>query len=217
MNCKNCGAPLNEGAQFCKRCGTAVTPTDEPHAKRAFSALWEKCKNNRPVLYAIAGGLVLLVVALILVICVTSCGRSALKTPEDVADAVIAALEKGDGDALCALAKTAEPFLGRHTEQFGEGDTPADVMRGYYRTLADSLYQRLSDAYGKRFALNALLSTEIVSDSGVFEPNRALNIEAEQYAILTGPLTVEGSTVGTLRLVAALQDGAWKLLVVYVY
>ena len=111
----------------------------------------------------------------------------------------------------------AEPLLGQHPEQFGEGDTPADVMRGYYRTLASDLKERLIQSYGRGFQLEAQLTAETVSGTGTFEPNRALDIEAEQYAVLTGPLTVAGEPVGTLRLVCAQQGGEWKLLVVYLY
>ena len=215
MNCKNCGAPLSEGAKFCKKCGAEVLATE---AKPGFfAALRERCKGNRVVLYPIAGGMLLLVVALIIVLSAVSCSRRTLKTPEAVADAVIAALEKGSGDTLCALAKTAEPFLGRHTEQFGEGDSPADVMRGYYDTLADSLYGQLQETYGKGFTLRAELTSERITGTGVFEPNRALDIDAEQYAVLTGPLIVSDRTVATLRLVAVQLGSEWKLLVVYVY
>ena len=34
MKCKNCGAPLDEGALFCRRCGTAAPKTPEPAGKR---------------------------------------------------------------------------------------------------------------------------------------------------------------------------------------
>lgn len=218
MNCQNCGAPLPEGAKFCKKCGTEVPEqAKEPRVIRFFAGLWEKLSGNRTLLYAITGGLLLLTVALIVVIGAVSCSHHTLKTPEDVADAVVTALEKGDGDALCALAKTAEPLLGRHPEQFGEGDTPEAVMLSYYRTLAGDLRNRLTQDFGKGFALEAQLTSELVTGSGVFEPNRALNVEAEQYAVLTGPLTVDGGEVGTLRLVAVLLNGEWKLLIVYVY
>ena len=217
MNCKNCGAPLHAEDQFCKKCGTAVPAQPEkPQILQKLSALWDKCKSNRVLLLAIAGGVLLLVLALILIISAASCSRAVLKTPEDAANAVLAALEKGDGDTLYSLTKTAVPLLGQHPEQFGEGDTPENVMRGYYRTLADELHARLTQTFGKGYQLEAQLSTELVADTGVFTPNRALNIEAEQYAIVSGPLSVSGTAVGTLRLVAALQGGEWKLLVVYV-
>lgn len=224
MNCRNCGAPLDEGAQFCRKCGTGVaavpdekTRPDKAAPSAFFANLWTKITGSRMLLYPIAGGVLLLTVALILVLSVVSCSHKALKTPEDVADAVVSALQKGDGDALASLAKTSAPFLGRHTELFGEGDSPEAVMKQYYRTLADELCSRLRETYGKDFLLEAQLEAEIASDTAVFEPNRALEIEAEQYAVLTGPLTVSGDTVGTLRFAAALLNGEWKLLIVYVY
>ena len=218
MNCKNCGAPLSEGAQFCKRCGTAVTDAKAPSKKpRTLRQLWENVKRSRAVLLPIAAGVLLLLLALILVISVVSCSRAKLKTPEAVGDAVVAALQKGDGDTLYELSRTSVPFLGQHTEQFGEGDTPETVMRQYYRTLADTLHQRLKETYGKRFTITSDLTVTLVSDTAVFEPNRALEIEAEQYAILTGPLSVSGTDEGTLRLVAAKLNNEWKLLIVYLY
>ena len=215
MQCQTCGAPLAEGARFCKKCGAEVKPQTEQSGKLA--ALWKKVTSDRGHWIPIAGGVLLLMAALLLIVCIVSCGRTALKTPEDAADAVVAALNKGDGDALCSLAKTAAPFLGRHSEQFGEGDTPEAVMKAYYRALASDLYDRLRETYGRRFRLSAQLRSETVTGSGIFEPNRALNLEAEQYVILTGPLCVGDDTVATLRLVAAEQNGEWKILVVYVY
>ena len=224
MNCKNCGAPLDEGAQFCRRCGTSIDSMTERETKPAkkkptsfFADLWTKLTGNRMLLYPIAGGVLLLVIALILVISIVSCSHQALKSPEDVADAVVTALEKGDGDALAELAKISAPFLGRHTEQFGEGDSPETVMKNYYRTLAGDLKSRLTEAYGKDYLLETQLQAEFSSGTAVFEPNRALEIDAEQYAVLSGPLTVSGNTVGTLRLVTAQLNGEWKLLIVYIY
>lgn len=219
MNCRNCGAPLDEGAKFCRKCGTEVPETPAaPEKKRAgFAALKTELLHNRKLLYPVAGGVLLLVIALILVISVVSCSQKALKTPEDVADAVVSALQKGDGDRLYALSKTAVPLLGQHPEVFGEGDSPEDVMRTYCRTLADTLKTRLSETYGRDFVLEAQLTAETVTGTAIFEPNRALDVDAAQYAVLTGPLTVSGDPVGTLRLVAAEIGGEWKLLVVYVY
>lgn len=223
MNCKNCGAPLDEGAQFCRKCGTSVDPIPEREAHPVkkdpasfFANMRSKLTGNRMLLYPIAGGILLLTIALILVVSVVSCSHKAMKTPEDVADAVVSALQKGDGDALASLAKTSAPFLGRHTEQFGEGDSPEAVMKAYYRRLTDDLRTRLSETYGKDFLLEAQLEAELSSGTAVFEPNRALKIDAEQYAVLSGPLSVSGNTVGMLQIVAAQMDGEWKLLVVYV-
>ena len=224
MHCKNCGAPLDEGAQFCRKCGAGVDETPEKETlsfpkqlASFFQNLWSKLTGSPKLLYPIAGGVLLLTIALVLILSIASCSHKALKTPEDVADAVVSALQDGDGDALASLAKISAPFLGRHTEQFGEGDSPEAVMKQYYRTLADGLYDRLRETYGKGFLLEAQLEAEISSGTAVFEPNRALNIEAEQYAVLSGPLTVSGNAVGTLRLIAAQLNGEWKLLVVYVY
>lgn len=213
MNCKTCGAPLDEGALFCRKCGTEV-PKTQPHPSSKRSPL-SALKHNRTLLLWIAGAVLLLAAVLIVTVSVLSCSRRTPTTPEEIADAVVAALQKGDGDRLCALAKTGEAFLGQHTEQFGEGDSPEAVMRAYYRTLADDFKQHLTDAYGKDFLTEAQLTITYASGTAVFEPNRALNIEATQYATLTGPLTVSGSTIGTLRLVTAEINGEWKLLVVY--
>ena len=90
-------------------------------------------------------------------------------------------------------------------------------MRGYYATLAGDLNARLSEAYGDSYKLTGQLHTEYRTGTEIFEENRALGIEAEQYAVLSGPLFVGGETVTNVRIVAVELDGAWKLLVVYLY
>ena len=71
------------------------------------------------------------------------------------------------------------------------------------------------ERYGKRASLDAETTTRILSGTDVFEANRALGIEAEEYAIVSGPLSVDGETIKDLYLVAANQSGRWKLIVLY--
>ncbi len=226
MNCRNCGAPLPPDARFCRRCGTDVpqTPPAAPKKsilKKPIAAVrqWfdKPIFHNKKALLSIGGSAALLVLLLVLILSIASCAPKKLKTPEAVADAVIGALEKGDGKALAALANLSEPLTGQHPEVFGEGETPEKVMRGYYDRLAGDLYARLKEQYGKRFTLEGALSTRILTGSDIWEANRSLDLDAAQYAELTGPLTVNGETVANARIVAVELNGEWKLLVVYLY
>ena len=45
--------------------------------------------------------------------------------------------------------------------------------------------------------------------------NRALDIDATQYATISGPLLIGGDTVATISLTAVEWDGGWRLLIVY--
>ena len=213
MNCRNCGAPLDEGAFFCRKCGTSVpeNPVIQPKA-----TLPSRLKGNRPALILFGAGLLVLVLALVLILSAVSCSRSRFRTPEAVTEAVLTALSKGDGERLSKLAKTSEPFLGLHPETFGTGDTPHAVMRGYYRALADSMRVNLIGRGGKRFTLGEPAETRFVSGTEIFEPNRTLGIDATQYAVTSGPLTVDGEATASIQIIAAELDGEWKLIVVYV-
>lgn len=213
MNCRNCGAPLEEGAFFCRKCGTSVPQQPAVQPKKT---LLSQLKSNRTALILLAAGAVVLLLTLVLILSVVSCGRSRFRAPEAVNEAVLDALSKGDGDRLCTLAKTSEPFLGRHPETFGAGDTPHAVMQGYYRTLADSLRANLRERGGKRFALGESAETRFVSGTEIFESNRSLDIDATQFAVTSGPLTVDGEATAIIRITAAELDGEWKLIVVYV-
>ena len=170
-------------------------------------------------LYLIAAAALILLILVIVIVAAASCKKApaAFRTLEEVGDAVIAALNDGDGEALWKLSKLSEPVLGTHPEAFGEGESPETVMRGYYKTLADGLNARLSETYGDSYKLSGQLQTEYRTGMEIFEENRALGIEAERYAVLTGPLSVEDETVTNVRIVAVELDGEWKLLVVYLY
>ena len=50
----------------------------------------------------------------------------------------------------------------------------------------------------------------------LFEINRALDIDAQQYKVLTGPLLIDGKTVGSISMTVVEWDGEWQLLVLYV-
>ena len=213
MNCRNCGAPLDEGARFCRKCGTSVP---EQASFSPKPSLLSRVKGNKPALYLIGAGVLILLVALILVVSVVSCSRNHLRSPEAVTEAVLSALESGDGNRLCTLAKTSEPLFGRHPEEFGAGDTPHAVMQGYYRALADSMRAKRIELGGKRFALGESANTRLVSGSEIFESNRALDVDATQYAVTSGPLTVDGEAMANIQIVAAEIDGEWKLIVVYI-
>lgn len=305
MNCKNCGAPLDEGALFCRKCGTSVDETREPSPfsdlkpkKKRFAsqrATQEKApspfldlkpdkkkgdvlrdadpfptqetspesehvtpprphsepksepepdkapkrirerkapgkrklpelpkfgklpKKSRTALLIGVAALVLIVLTVVIVSAV-SCGKKErFDSPEALKDAVVEALERGDGGRLAALAKISAPFFGRHPETFGEGETPEAVMRGYYDRTANEFRAKLTERFGPGCSPKADTDTWILSGSEIFETNRALGLEAPQYAEMTGPLTVNGEAVASLRIVGAELDGAWVLIAVYVY
>ncbi len=237
--CRVCGAELDEGALFCRTCGAAASPEPEPaeesvpepaaghssehaeHAPKKHAAHRKRFrlpKLNRRLLAAIGIAALLLAVLVTVIVCAVSCGgKDGFQTTDELKDAVIAALEKGDGDRLQALAKTSEPILGQHPEEFGEGKTPNAVMQNYYRTLAKSLKTRLDEQYGKGFRLELPAETTLLTGADTYETNRALGVDAPQYAVIGGTLFVEGNSVGTISMTAAEIDGEWKLLVVYIY
>ncbi len=323
MHCNNCGAPLDEGALFCRKCGTSVSETtetspfsdvkpkekspftdrkprnkhrsadaepkektpspfadaepkektpspfadaepkekplssaeaepeeplilsneepeeplvlsetepEEPKPERKPKRIKERKtpkqlrlpdlktlpKKTRLMLLGGAAAL-LLVILTVVIVSVVSCGKAQKFTsPDAVKDAVIDALNRGDGERLAALAKISAPFLGKHPETYGEGDTPEAVMRGYYGRTADDLRTKLVARFGPDYRLEGTIETKLLSGSEIFETNRALGLEAPQYAEMTGPLTVNGETVASLRIVAAELDGEWKLIAAYV-
>ena len=240
MICRNCGAEITEGSLFCRKCGTSVPAAEEPAPEQNIfqdlKPLRRNLKTNtepaeegntdkrrfprlsRRVLLLIGAGALLLVVLAVVIIAAVSCKKpERFTSPETVKDAVVSALERGDGKRLSELAKISEPVLGKHPETFGDGDTPEAVMRGYYDRMADGLQNRLTERYGRDFRLESATETRIITGTEIFEPNRALGIEAAQYAEMTGMLSVDGETVASIRIVAAELDGEWKLAVVYVY
>ena len=190
----------------------------EPKKHAAHRKRFRLPKLNRRLLAAIGVAVVLLAVLVTVIVCAVSCGgKDGFQTTDELKDAVIAALEKGDGDRLQALAKTSEPILGQHPEEFGEGKTPNAVIQNYYRTLAKSLKTRLDEQYGKGFRLELPAETTLLTGADTYETNRALGVDAPQYAVIGGTLFVEGNSVGTISMTAAEIDGEWKLLVVYIY
>ena len=254
MKCKNCGATLDEGALFCRRCGTAAPPAPEPKPKRAagkkrantgwlanvlapikgigawFADAFLRIKDrfadlkqakifkNRRLMMLIGAVAALLLVLIIVIASASSCCRTKQpKTPDDTAAAVIEALESGDGEALYRMTELSRAVLGAHPETFGAGDTPEAVMRGYYERLAGDLHGRLTEEYGEGFRLIGTLQTTVIDDTSIFETNRALGLEATQYAEISGPLSVDGETVTEIHIVAVELDGEWKPLVVYLY
>lgn len=224
MNCKNCGAPLDSGARFCRKCGTSVPEAPEQPARpsvatvlNGFVSRIRPVFRNKKLLLLIGICAAALALALILILSLVSCRPMKLETPEAVADAVLRALERGDGDALQKMTELSEAVCGAHPELFGEGDTPHAVMKTYYRTLADTHSRAWKDAYGKDFRLEAQLTTERYTDTDVFEINRALDLDAAQYAVLKGPLLVNGSAAGSISITAVEWNGAWQPLIVYLY
>ena len=255
MKCRNCGATLDEGALFCRKCGTSVPrepegKTTRTHTERktglsgflrripevlkgiggffSDAAAWvrdrfnavkdSKFFKNRRLLMMTGIGAALLVILIIVIASAASCKKpDRYKTPEELSTAVLDALDTGDGGKLYEMSRLSETVLGAHPETFGEGDTPAAVMQGYYERLAGDLRTTLSERYGEEYRLAGQLETTIVSDTSIFEANRALDLSAEQYAEISGPLTVNGEFVKNIRIVAVELDGEWKLLVVYLY
>lgn len=301
MHCTNCGAPLEDGALFCRKCGTSVPETPEtspftdvkpkekvspftdrkPRKKHGSADAEPKEKTPSPIsdaepkektsplsdteakektsplsdaepeektperapkrirerkapkqlrlpdlktlprktrLMLLGGAAALLLIILtIVIVSAVSCGKAQkFNSPDAVKDAVIDALNRGDGERLAALAKISAPFLGKHPETYGEGDTPEAVMRGYYDRTAGDLRTKLVARFGPDYRLEGTIETKLLSGSEIFETNRALGLEAPQYAEMTGPLTVNGETVASLRIVAAELDGEWKLIAAYV-
>ena len=253
MKCKNCGATLDEGALFCRKCGTSVPKVPEPKPVKKtkktatsgitdrtagwfgqvgkwFSGTFAEVRNRfaglktaKPAqkrrFFLLAGTFATLLVVLIVVIAwAVSCNKPVkYETPEALTEAVIDALEKGDGKTLYEMTGLSVKVLGEHTELFGAGDTPEAVMQGYYERLAGDLYSELTSEYAEGYRLEGKTETTIVTDTTIFETNRALGLEATQYAEVTGPLTVDGESVTNLRVVAVELDGEWKLLAVYLY
>ena len=253
MKCKNCGATLDEGALFCRRCGTSVPqePDPKPTKKAKKTALsgitdrvagwfgkvgkrvsgtfaqvrnrFARLKTAKPAqkrrFLLLAGTFAALLVVLIVVIaCAVSCKKPVkYETPEKLTEAVIESLEKGDGKTLYEMTGLSHKVLGEHTEIFGAGETPEAVMQGYYERLAGDLYAELTARYGEGYRLEGQTETRIVTDTTIFETNRALGLEATQYAEVTGPLFVGDASVANLRVVAVELDGEWKLLAVYLY
>lgn len=223
MNCRNCGAPLDPGARFCRKCGTDVPPEPaivprQPILTRIRQTAARLVQNKR--MLAVAIGVAALLLVTVLIICIASCAPKKLHSPDEVASAVLTALERGDGDRLCEMASLSEEVCGAHPELFGEGKNAHAVMQGYYQRLADGAYSKWSEAYGKRFSLDADLETELMeiqlySGTSLFELNRALGIDATRYAVLSGPLYINGNVVGSISLTAVEWDGQWRLLVVY--
>ncbi len=224
MYCRNCGAPLPPDARFCRKCGTDVPAAPVVVPKRSFpkKAIAAVKKwfdrpifHNKRALLSICGGAALLVLILILILSIASCRPKKLRSADEVADAVIAALETGDGKALAKLASLSEPLTGQHPEIFGEGDTPHEVMQNYYRTLADERYAQWKAAYGKGFTLVPQLETAVYSGTDVFEINRALDIDAERYAVLSGTLSVGDAFAANISMTVVEWQGEWRLLVLY--
>ena len=248
MKCKNCGATLDEGALFCRKCGTAAPQEPEQvKTKRAlplagvrdriakgvsgafawvkdrFAALKQAriWKNRRFLLFG--GAVLALVIVLIVVIaCASSCGqktRTAFDTSDEVIGAAIEALEHGDGERLWKMTDTSEALLGLHPELYGDGDSPEAVMKTYYTQLADDFYTRMAERYGRDFTLTPQVTTTSKTGTEIFEPNRALGIEADEYVTATGYFSVDGEIAADIEvyLVAAHLDDGWKLLAVYVY
>ena len=254
MKCKNCGATLDEGALFCRRCGTAVSQKPDAKPARAvggkrtqnkrleritaavkgigawFSDVFTRVKGwftglfqsaffqNRRLLMLTGVGAALLVVLIIVIASAASCKKTkSYKTPDEVTAAVLEALEQGNGEQLYEMTALSREVLGKHTEIFGEGDTPEAVMRGYYERLADDFSEKLSTQYGKGFRLTGTFETTVITDTSIFETNRALGLEAAQYAEITGPLSVDEEIATSIRIIAVELDGAWKPVVVYLY
>ncbi|MBR0507540.1 MAG: zinc ribbon domain-containing protein [Clostridia bacterium] len=219
MKCRNCGAELDEGALFCRKCGTAAPTPGEGKAKKRALKLpdFQKLLKNRRLL-TIIGGCAAVLLLLILILCLATCGKAktGFSTADEAFDAALDALKAGDGERLSDLTKTSEAFLGAHPETFGEGDSPEAVMKGYYKRLAND-FAAVRKTYGTDAAVEAQLETETLTGSAIFEANRALNVDAEEYATAKGSLTINGETVKDVYLAAAKLDGEWKLIVVYFY
>ena len=246
MKCKNCGATLDEGALFCRKCGTAAPERTEPQKperktpafiKRAadglkqagawtaarFSALKRaKVWKNKRFLLVCGVSLALLIALIVLIVSVASCGakqKDAFKTSDELVAAAIDALERGDGQRLRTLASVSEPLLGLHPELYGEGDTPQAVMTGYYTRLADGFYERMYGRFGSGFRLETQTETQTKTGSEIFEANRSLGIEADEYISVSVTFSVDGEVVADTEaaIIAAHLDGEWKLIVLYLY
>ena len=236
MNCRNCGAPLDPGARFCRKCGTDVPqePLTVPRTSaikkieqtaagwfskaRAGVKKWFDAPffHNKKLLIGIGGGAVALIVLLVLILSIASCAPKKLKSIDAVQNAVLSALKDGDGKTLWKMTELSEAVCGAHPEIFGEGDTPQKVMRAYYDRLATVHCEQWKQAYGKDFTLEARLTPTVYSGSDVFEINRALDLDAEQYTVLTGPVLIDNAVVATLSMTVVEWQGEYRLLVLYI-
>ena len=50
----------------------------------------------------------------------------------------------------------------------------------------------------------------------MFEINRALDLDAEQYTVLTGPVLIDNAVVATLSMTVVEWQGEYRLLVLYI-
>ena len=246
MKCKNCGATLDEGALFCRRCGTAAPQEPEPQKralhkpvvpeklrqrfgqgiawiKERFAALKQaRIRINKRFLLFGGVTLALLIVLIVVIASAASCRgktRTVFDTSDEAIAAAIEALEHGDGERLWKMTGTSEALFGAHPELFGEGDTPEAVMKAYYTQLADGFYTRMAERYGRDFTLTPQITTTSKTGTEIFEPNRALGIEADEYVTATGYFSVDGEIAADVEvcLITAHLDGGWKLIAVYVY
>lgn len=222
MKCKNCGATLDEGALFCRKCGTAVPQAPEPAKKKRLTFKLPDLSGllkNRRLLISLGVGAALLIVLIVVIVAVSSCKPSSthFETPEQVSDAVLDALRRGDGDALAKMAKVSEPFLGQHTEAFGDGEDAEAVMRGYYGRMADNVHGLLSEQFNSDAVLEADLDVDTLTGSSIFEENSTLDIDADAYTVHSGTLYVGDTELDNIQIVSARIDGEWKLIVVYLY
>ncbi len=174
--------------------------------------------KNRRLLMLTGIGAALLVVLIVVIASAASCKKpKKLDTPEAVTAAVLEALNGGDGETLYEMTVLSVKTLGAHPEEFGEGETPEAVMQGYYERLARAFHAEMTERFGETFTLEEQTESELITGTEIFETNRALGLEATQYAEITGPLTVNGEQVKNIHIVAVELDGEWKPLVVYLY
>jgi uncharacterized membrane protein YvbJ len=112
MKCKNCGFELDEGALFCRKCGTAAPAPEQSAAKKRGSRLPDLSKllKNRRLLTVTGVGAAILI-ALILILCLATCGKTETRfqTADEAFAAAIDALKAGDGERLYAMTETSEP------------------------------------------------------------------------------------------------------------
>ena len=88
-------------------------------------------------------------------------------------------------------------------------------LRQTFRELRRAFAKEEKEQYDREITLMLEAEPRLLSGTDIFESNRALGVEAAQYAEIDGPLSVDGETVRYVRMVAAEINGEWKLIVLY--
>ena len=171
----------------------------------------DRKKRKYLLLGGIAAGL-LLTIVIVLVVC---CGRKAsFKTTNDLMNAVVNALKAGDGERLLEMTELSEKFIEANPQVLGEGDSPHDVMKAYYASLAGTFAARLRMSCGEDYTLMPWFESVERTGTDAEIGNLVYGLDAEEYMEKYGFFTVDGEVVADAYIVMAKLNGRWRLIVV---